>query len=252
MDSLSRRWDQASPRLTGDARGTRYAKCVRYLADHRRDAAILEVGCGHGHMLKLLRELGFKNLFGFDYCIENVRQAKKQVPGALLFGGDLHNLSLKDESVDVVISSAVIEHVESPAQAVLSMARLLRKNGVAIISSDCFFWRIEQMLGAYKSFMPIDRAMSPFTLLKIFRDCGFDVLHHDAWGSFAQHLYHLVIPTTFREVVRRMRRRRFSTRQSKLPVSIERKPVTISRIALLKHFCLDENVFYLRKAQDGL
>jgi len=48
---------------------------------------------------------------------------------------DLSNLPIKDDSVDVIINSAVLEHVPFPEEAVLEFKRILKKNGFIY----CFF-----------------------------------------------------------------------------------------------------------------
>jgi len=43
--------------------------------------------------------------------------------------GDIHAIPLKDESVDAIICSSVLEHVKDPIRAVLELKRVLRKGG---------------------------------------------------------------------------------------------------------------------------
>jgi ubiquinone/menaquinone biosynthesis C-methylase UbiE len=43
--------------------------------------------------------------------------------------GDIHAISLKDESVDAIICSSVLEHVKDPIRAVLELKRVLKRGG---------------------------------------------------------------------------------------------------------------------------
>lgn len=43
--------------------------------------------------------------------------------------GDIHAIPLKDESVDAIICSSVLEHVKDPIRAVLELKRVLKKGG---------------------------------------------------------------------------------------------------------------------------
>lgn len=43
--------------------------------------------------------------------------------------GNIHNIPLEDESVDAIICSSVLEHVENPILAVKEMHRILKKEG---------------------------------------------------------------------------------------------------------------------------
>ena len=58
----------------------------RFLADIPKDARILEVGCNRGGQLLLLREMGFRNVFGIEiqhYALTEVRElsAPRGSPG---------------------------------------------------------------------------------------------------------------------------------------------------------------------------
>ena len=49
--------------------------------------------------------------------------------------GDILNLSFKDESFDTVISTQVLEHVEKPWIMVKEIQRILRKDGICILTA---------------------------------------------------------------------------------------------------------------------
>lgn len=47
--------------------------------------------------------------------------------------GDIHNIPLKDGSIDAIICSSVLEHVKDPIRAVQEMKRILKKDGKIIV-----------------------------------------------------------------------------------------------------------------------
>ena len=55
--------------------------------------------------------------------------------------GDIHNIPLEDESVDVVIATEVLEHCYDPHKAINEMHRILAKKGVCILSTR-FIYKI--------------------------------------------------------------------------------------------------------------
>jgi len=67
---------------------------------------------------------------------------------AHLFQGDAQNLPCKDEVFKQVICSEVLEHLLSPSEALHEMARILKPNGVAVISVPNELWinRIKSFL----------------------------------------------------------------------------------------------------------
>ncbi len=83
---------------------------------------ILDVGGGK-RFTKWLSE--YEHLFGdcnyktFDF---------DNTTGADIVG-DIHNIPIKSETVDAIICSSVLEHVENPQFAVREMFRILRKGG---------------------------------------------------------------------------------------------------------------------------
>jgi ubiquinone/menaquinone biosynthesis C-methylase UbiE len=65
--------------------------------------------------------------------------------------GDIHELPLEDNSVDAILCSAVLEHVEEPQRAVKEMYRVLKKGGYCFIYVP-FLYYYHPMKGYYKDF----------------------------------------------------------------------------------------------------
>ncbi len=84
---------------------------VRSCMPADRDAAILDIGCGHGAILYALQQAGYRNARGVDGSAEQV-QAAARLGIAGVQQGDLMQ-ALRDAtaaSLDVVIAFDVIEH----------------------------------------------------------------------------------------------------------------------------------------------
>jgi len=97
-----------------------------------KDAKILDVGCGSGEILYILKTCGFKNLVGVDIIDQNLK-------GIKYFKIDINNpeelkKSLK-EKFDVVLLIEVIEHVWKPYELLETCYSLLKKGGFLIIST---------------------------------------------------------------------------------------------------------------------
>ncbi len=138
---LSESWDEAAAALDHDPmRSVRYKKCFRYLSDLSRESRICEIGCGEGSGLSILRDLGFQRLIGVEVSAERARRAKSKL-GAdieLVRVCPMGPLPLRSHSVDVVVSSAVVEHVVDPKDFVREISRIVRPDGHVVISSDCY------------------------------------------------------------------------------------------------------------------
>lgn len=108
---------------------------------------IVDLGCGTGYYLFLLSSLGVRlNLTGFDFDEKALKEAKdllteRKINFAV---GNLHKIPFKDQSFDKAVMSEVLEHVENDEKALQEVYRILKPNGVLVISVPSinypFFW----------------------------------------------------------------------------------------------------------------
>lgn len=92
-----------------------------------RDAAILDVGCGAGHLLNRLADVGYTNLLGIDPFIPN---DMKSIAGVPILRRELGEL---DGQFDLVMFNHSLEHVEAPRDVLASACRLLTPNGQCVV-----------------------------------------------------------------------------------------------------------------------
>ncbi|MGQ9635483.1 MAG: class I SAM-dependent methyltransferase [Bryobacteraceae bacterium] len=97
-------------------------------------AAILDIGCGEGTLLCLLREMGYSNLDGFDLSPENVRICR-QLELTFVRTFDALNLSQwPRRGYQAIFALDVIEHLPKPRAAdFVEQARELLAPGGALI-----------------------------------------------------------------------------------------------------------------------
>jgi len=103
----------------------------------------LEMGCGDGSLVRALDEQGY--LAGKSACamdISRERMGLVREAGTAIMGlvGDVSATPVRDGSIDLIITSQVIEHVDDDGAMVSEMHRLLRKDGVAYISTIFKKW----------------------------------------------------------------------------------------------------------------
>jgi demethylmenaquinone methyltransferase/2-methoxy-6-polyprenyl-1,4-benzoquinol methylase len=131
---LKRRYD-----LTAYIYDRRYKEIQRekyktILANIARVDRILDLGCGTGMLLGQLKERA-RLVVGVDISVEMLRAAKRRAPGALLVLADADSLPFSEGSFDAVISVTLLQNMPDPAKTVCEIARVLRSNGKAIITS---------------------------------------------------------------------------------------------------------------------
>ena len=106
-----------------------YAREAEFLAQHvSREAKILDVGCAFGGLLGELRKKGFTNLYGLEPSAENAHYAKEHF-GAIVHQGGLGMGTHLEETFDLVILSAVLEHLLDLHAAVRELKSYLRPGG---------------------------------------------------------------------------------------------------------------------------
>jgi 2-polyprenyl-3-methyl-5-hydroxy-6-metoxy-1,4-benzoquinol methylase len=100
------------------------------------DAKILDVGCGDGFHLRLLRDFGNKNwtLEGLDASEKAAEMAEKS--GIKVHLGTAENNDLAENTYDLAFLIQTIEHVEKPHEVLPSICRILKPNGKLIIVTD--------------------------------------------------------------------------------------------------------------------
>ncbi len=108
---------------------------------------VLDAGCGTGrHACEIFRTLG-ADVVGVDLNRDDLRTAAFTL-GSMeaLTGGswmisqaDVTRLPFRDEAFDVVICSEVLEHVPENRAAVSELVRVLKREGVIVVSVPRFF-----------------------------------------------------------------------------------------------------------------
>jgi len=101
----------------------------------RRDLAIIDLGCGLGHLEPHL--LPFGQVTGVDISAEAVRAARQHCPAATFVCGDVRTMLLPSGVFDVVASVEVLEHFQDADQAHhLARARdLLAPGGLLVLTT---------------------------------------------------------------------------------------------------------------------
>src|SRR5207302_871575 len=123
----------------------------------RRDAGVCEVGCGDGTGLELLHGLGFRSLTGVEVSSRRLAETRERMGDrvSLVQISPSEPLPFADDSFDAVLAAAVIEHTLDPRQFLLELDRIARPGGYVVISSDCYTFRLLQLLGQYDSAQPV-------------------------------------------------------------------------------------------------
>jgi len=108
---------------------------------------LLDIGTADGLMLeKLCQELNTKMPVGLDFSAELLKTNSHHT--SHFVQADACELPFDDGVFDVVVATAVIEHLPEPAKMVAESSRILKNEGICIFTTpDPFFEHIATKIG---------------------------------------------------------------------------------------------------------
>lgn len=114
-----------------------------------RRVRLLDVGCGLGSLALKLRRGGFEHVQGVDFLDPGLVRRDALETMARYVQADLNVTGLAHfapESFEVVVSSDVIEHIESPAFLLREIARVLVPGGALFLTYPNAFNMFERLV----------------------------------------------------------------------------------------------------------
>ncbi|HEY0112248.1 MAG TPA: class I SAM-dependent methyltransferase [Allosphingosinicella sp.] len=102
------------------------------------DARILEIGCGTGHNLVMLKLFGSVDAIEVDPA---AREIASQRLGRTVMASPLPELAgVEDAAYDLIALLDVLEHIEEDREALVSVARKLRPGGRILLTVPAHPW----------------------------------------------------------------------------------------------------------------
>jgi SAM-dependent methyltransferase len=204
---------QAAKRFVSASVGTatdrREKKCVAKalnLADVPRGKSVLDIPCGAGRMLPLLKKWGY-TVTGADVSANMVEEARRyagaQGQNCLddkddIVVANVFNTGFVNKQFDAVMCHRLFQYFNEPADRRLALAELRRiSKGPIIISFSCN-WSIDAIGYKIRRFLGITRErsckpISPTTLSEDVRACGLEVERWIAMRPFISKRWYAVI-----------------------------------------------------------
>lgn len=127
------------------------AEIIAYVEDRGHGQLrprVLEVGCGNGDFLVEARDAGF-DIQGIDVSESAVAIANRILGEGTARAGQLEDLNIAPDSLDIVVLADVIEHVRDPAQLMARVRRILKPGGVVFVATPSLDSLSARLMGRF-------------------------------------------------------------------------------------------------------
>jgi SAM-dependent methyltransferase len=100
----------------------------------------LDVGCGTGETMALLRRLGATTVAGTDLSDDALAHARRRGGTATAMAALAEQLPFADACADVLVSTDVLEHLDDDRRAVREYGRVLKPGGRLLVTVPAYGW----------------------------------------------------------------------------------------------------------------
>ena len=155
-------------------RGFRLRSIERY--SHNK-GSILDIGCGRGLFLSLAKERGWMP-YGVELNEETAYNAK-EVLGMDIRTGELKDAGFEEGSIDVISIWHVLEHLTRPIEALRECRRILRPNGLLVLSVPNLSSIQSHSSGKHWFHLDVPYHLYHFSkegIIKLLEESGFKIL----------------------------------------------------------------------------
>src|SRR3990167_8814686 len=112
---------------------------------------ILDIGTSTGTNLRMLRELGFRNIKGLDLHDAAIQWCAEKKLGHV-HKGDICNMPFPSNVFELILATDIIEHVDNDTTALTEIERVMKRGGRAIITVPAFqsLWGLQDIVSHHK------------------------------------------------------------------------------------------------------
>lgn len=141
------------------------------------DRRVLDVGCAGGAFPKAAADLGF-SVVGVEPSRWLVDYGRRTY-GLDLRAGGLAEQGFEDASFDMATLWDVLEHLDRPAELLAECRRVLKADGVLVLTYPDYASLARRLLGSrWPFFLAVHLYyFTPDTLGRLLRKCGFEPVH---------------------------------------------------------------------------
>jgi len=126
-------WDY----LDGIGEVAHYMVLIGYMSYGAECPSVVDLGCGHGRLLRLLAKFGFSSYLGVDLSTEAISRARAlEIPNCRFRVANLEQWTTR-KKFDVVVLNECLYYVQHPVATAVSLRHAMADGGLLLIS----MWR---------------------------------------------------------------------------------------------------------------
>lgn len=144
------------------------AAFIKYFSSLNPSYAVLDVACGDGYHLEILRNLGFRRIYGIDTDEEMLELAEEK--GLNVRYGSVYELEMKGV-FDVILMCDLIDKLEDPELALRRVHDALKEDGILYLTAHVGESLAAKLRGGPRGSISTDR------VLDLLNRTGFEVEH---------------------------------------------------------------------------
>lgn len=109
----------------------------KYLSDLHKEAKILDIGCGTGGNIRLLKE-NYENVIGLDNNDFALEYCKEKGLKNIIKGNLPDSIEVEDNSIDLILLFDVLEHIEEDEKSLSILKNKLKNQGHILLTVPAF------------------------------------------------------------------------------------------------------------------
>lgn len=152
-----------------------FEKRLKKIQEFKNSGRILDIGCATGMFLELASEKGWES-YGLDVGEYAIELAKKKF-GNNIYKGTLEQAKYDNDYFDVITMFDVIEHMRNPSDSLRETNRILKKDGLLVITTPNITSFACKFYGKNWPYFDLEHLyyFSPDTLKRMLNSSGFEV-----------------------------------------------------------------------------
>lgn len=166
-------------------------------ADFFKGKTVLECGCGAGPDTEILLKLGAK-VIAVDLSVDAAHSLLGENPNVTFIQGDITNLPIKPQSVDIVFCHRVLQHTPNPAQTLDHILQRVKPDGAVFVHS--YARSFSQICRWKYAMLPFTRRMKPeklYAWIEGYAPHAFRITNRlRRLGFIGKAINHFLIPFT--------------------------------------------------------